>query len=260
MNDTLSKTLIVAISVSLVCAIFISTASVMLRPAQLKNIELDKQKNILQAAGLFDPSQSIEQQFAAIEAIVVELKNGQILPIDANTLDPIKASKTPDNALSQPIANLGVSDNAKLGRRENQTVVYLVKKDNQLDKIILPIRGYGLWSTLYGFLALEGDANTIAGIGFYQHGETPGLGGEVDNENWKKQFIGKQLYRDDSDEVVFHILKGKALPDSPNAKYEVDGLAGATLTTRGVDNLIKFWLGYNGFKPFLKRIQQGESL
>ena len=260
MNDSLSKTLIVAILVSLVCAVFISTAAVMLRPAQIKNVELDRQKNILQAAGLYDPTQDIETQFSAIEAKVVELQSGLVMSINPDTFNPLDAAKTADNKVSQSVADLNVDDIAKIGRRENHSIAYVIKKEGSLDRIILPIRGYGLWSTMYGFLALEGDANTIAGIGFYQHGETPGLGGEIDNQAWKKQFIGKTLYREGSEGVVFNILKGKVAPNSPNVDYEVDGLAGATLTTRGVDNLIKFWLGNSGFQPFLKRIQQGENL
>lgn len=258
MQESLSKTLTVAILVSLVCAVFISTASVMLKPVQVQNIELDKQKNILQAAGLYDPNQDIATQFSVIDARVISLQNGTIIDQDAGDFDPLKAAKTIDNSLSQPVTDLGVDDVAKIGRRENNSVVYLIKKEGEIDKIILPIRGYGLWSTLYGFLALEGDASTIAGIGFYQHGETPGLGGEVDNADWKAQFIGKKIYRVGSDEVAFNVIKGKVLSDNANADYEADGLAGATLTTRGVNNLIQFWLGYSGFGAFLKRIQQGE--
>lgn len=260
MNETLTKTLTVAVCVSLVCAVFISTASVMLRPMQISNVELDKQKNILQAAGLYDPTQDITTQFAHVDAQVIDLKTGRMMNVDASQFNPLKAAKTIDAKWSLPVNELGIDDIAKIGRRENNSIVYLIRKDGALDKIILPIRGYGLWSTLYGFLALEGDATTIAGIGFYQHGETPGLGGEVDNDTWKAQFIGKKLYRQGDNGVAFRILKGKVLPNSPNADYEVDGLAGATLTTRGVDNLIQFWLGYSGFAPFLQRIHRGEIL
>ena len=126
-----------------------------------------------------------------------------------------------------------------------------------IDKIILPIRGYGLWSTLYGFIALEADGNTVAGLGFYEHGETPGLGGEVDNPRWKAVWPGKQVYRDG--EVAIALIKGAVDTSSANAPWQVDGLAGATLTARGVTNLVQFWLGENGFEPFLNNLKSGEA-
>ena len=126
----------------------------------------------------------------------------------------------------------------------------------ELDKIILPIRGYGLWSTLYGFMALESDGNTIAGLGFYEHGETPGLGGEVDNPRWKSIWPGKLVYQ--GNDVAIEVLKGAVRADSDQAQWQVDGLSGATLTTKGVDNLVKYWLGEQGFKPLLDNLRQGE--
>lgn len=122
-------------------------------------------------------------------------------------------------------------------------------------KIILPIRGYGLWSTLYGFIALEADASTVAGIGFYEHGETPGLGGEVDNPVWKANWQGKEVYA--SGELAIEVIKGSVNPESPNASHEVDGLAGATLTTKGVDYLVEFWLGEYGYQTFLENLKSG---
>ena len=126
-----------------------------------------------------------------------------------------------------------------------------------IDKIILPIRGYGLWSTLYGFIALESDGNTVAGLGFYEHAETPGLGGEVDNPRWKASWPGKQVYRDG--DVTIGLIKGSVDPASADATWQIDGLAGATLTARGVTNLVQFWLGKNGFEPFLNNLQSGEA-
>ena len=122
-----------------------------------------------------------------------------------------------------------------------------------LDKVVIPIHGYGLWSTLYGFLALESDLQTISGITFYEHGETAGLGGEVDNPAWKSQWQGKTLY--EAGEVRLEVLKGTVNPASADAKYQVDGLSGATLTSRGVNNLISYWMGEDGFGPVLQDIR-----
>jgi Na+-transporting NADH:ubiquinone oxidoreductase subunit C len=135
--------------------------------------------------------------------------------------------------------------------------VYIGENASGLEKVILPIKGYGLWSTLYGFIALESDLKTVAGIGFYEHTETPGLGGEVDNPKWKSSWVGKQAYSDDA--LVLEVLKGKVDVSRDGAESKIDGLAGATLTTKGVDNLVKYWLGDQGFKPFIENLKTGEA-
>lgn len=133
--------------------------------------------------------------------------------------------------------------------------MYLVEKDGALETLILPVRGYGLWSTLYGFVAVKGDLNTVVGFGFYQHGETPGLGGEVDNPKWKALWSGKTLF-DEQGQLAVEIIKGSVDPQSAKATHQVDGLAGATLTSKGVNNLLHFWLGENGFGPLLANLKE----
>ncbi|NQX89994.1 MAG: NADH:ubiquinone reductase (Na(+)-transporting) subunit C, partial [Halioglobus sp.] len=168
--------------------------------------------------------------------------------------DQRRASKDP--ALSDALS--AGDDPAKILRKEHYALDYLFKSaQGQVDRIVLPVHGYGLWGQLYGFIALDGNAQTVAGLGFYQHKETPGLGGEVDNPSWKALWPGKQVYRDGK--VAIQVLKGKVNPDSADAIYEVDGLAGATLTTRGVSNLVRYWLGENGFAPFLANLEAGEA-
>ncbi|MEM8310014.1 Na(+)-translocating NADH-quinone reductase subunit C, partial [Morganella morganii] len=176
-------------------------------------------------------------------AKVVDLQSGTFSDAqDPLGYDPLKAAKDP--ALSEALP--AAEDIASIKRRERYTTVYLVETDGKLDTLILPVRGYGLWSTLYGFLALKGDLNTVAGFGFYQHGETPGLGGEVDNPKWKALWVGKTLY-DAQGDLAVQIIKGSVDPQSAKATHQVDGLAGATLTSKGVDNLLHFWLGKDGF-------------
>jgi Na+-transporting NADH:ubiquinone oxidoreductase subunit C len=119
------------------------------------------------------------------------------------------------------------------------------------------VRGAGLWSTLHGFLALENDLNTVAGLGFFEHGETPGLGGEVDNPNWKALWPGKKVY--DEGDAKIQLIKGSVDANTAEAEHKVDGLSGATLTSRGVTNLLQFWMGENGYKPFLSNLQSGEA-
>ena len=153
----------------------------------------------------------------------------------------------------------GEQDIASIRRRADYSTVYVVENtDGSIKTLILPIHGYGLWSTLYGFMALESDLQTVVGLGFYQHAETRGLGGEVDNPNWKAQWQGKVVY-DESGDVDISVIKGSVDPNSPKAEHQIDGLAGATLTSRGVESLVRFWLGEDGFGPFLDHLRAGEA-
>jgi Na+-transporting NADH:ubiquinone oxidoreductase subunit C len=255
-NDSIRKTLIVAFSLCIVCAVLVSAAVVVLQPVQEVNKTLDRKRNILAAAGMLEDGKSVDEQFSKVQTRIVDLRTGKFADeaVDIARYDQRKAAKNPD--LSEALSP--EEDVAKIIRREQYSLVYLVQ-DSQgaIQKIILPIRGYGLWSTLYGFIALESDGNTIAGVGFYEHGETPGLGGEVDNPRWKAFWPGKQVYRDG--EVQIGLIKGSVDPAAASAPWQVDGLAGATLTSRGVTNLVHFWLGENGFEPFLNNLRAGEA-
>jgi len=254
-NDSIGKTLGVAFALCIACSVIVSTAAVVLKPAQEVNKALDKKRNILAAAGMLRDGVSVEEQFGQITTRVVDLRTGRYTDeVDAENYDHLRAAK--DGSSSRVLTD--EEDQAKISRREHFAPVYLVERDGGgIDKIILPIRGYGLWSTLYGFIALESDANTIAGLGFYEHGETPGLGGEVDNPRWKGLWPGKQVYREG--QPAIELIKGAVSPDAVDAPWQVDGLAGATLTARGVTNLVQFWLGQDGFATYLDNLKSGEA-
>ena len=251
-KESTSRTIIVTLLLCVVCSVIVSTAAVVLKPIQLANKSLDFKRNILSAAGLLREGVSIDEQFKAIETKLVDFRSDKFSSeIDIESYDQKKASKDP--ALSTPLP--AATDIAKIGSQENFAKVFLVEKDGVLNTIILPIKGYGLWSTLYGFMALQADTNTVVGLGFYEHGETPGLGGEVDNPKWKSLWVGKEIYAADGS-VAIQVIKGHA---EKGSKHKVDGLSGATLTSRGVDNLIKFWMGENGYGPFLTNLKNGEA-
>lgn len=258
-QESMSRTLTVALLVCLVCSVVVAGAAVSLKPTQNINKQLDKQRNILMIAGLADETASgaeVQKIFAErIKPKVVDLKDGRFSDAqDPNTFDPLAAAKDPAQSDALP-AN---QDPAGIRRRERQSVVYLVENDQgKVVTLLLPVRGYGLWSTLHGFIALKDDLNTVQGFGFYQHAETPGLGGEVDNPRWKALWPGKQVY-DEGGKPVISIIKGSVDPSNPNASHQVDGLAGATLTSNGVDHLLKYWLGPQGFGPFLAHLRAGE--
>ena len=253
-QDTIQKTLTVALLLCFVCSVIVSTAAVLLRPMQDANKDQDRKKNILLAAGLYQEGIEIDEQFSVIKARLVYLDTGTFsLESDISSFDQRKSAKDP----SQSMALTSDQDQAKISRRENQALVYIVEAKGEFDKIILPVHGYGLWSTLYGFVALESDLNTIAGLGFYEHGETPGLGGEVDNPRWKAFWPGKQVYKEGT--VAIQLIKGVVDPSSIDSSYQVDGLSGATLTSTGITNLLQFWLGQNGFQTFISNFKTGKA-
>lgn len=240
------------------CSALVSMAAIGLRPMQEENRDIDMKKNILRAAGLYDTGQPVDTLFSAIETRIVELATGKFVPEDKVSPESYNQLKATLNAdLSRALNKK--EDIAGLRRLEKYSLVYLVKKKERIDQIILPVRGKGLWSTMYGYVAIDGDLKTIRGISFYQHGETPGLGGEIENQRWQAGWEGKKMYGPD-DKVLLQVVKGGAKKNGKEAQYRVDGLSGATMTSEGVDNLMHFWFGDHGFKPFFERLQKQGGL
>ncbi|MDX1514406.1 MAG: Na(+)-translocating NADH-quinone reductase subunit C, partial [Gammaproteobacteria bacterium] len=203
-NDSPKKTLIVAVALCLVCSVVVSSAAVLLRPLQIENAALDRKRNIVEVAGLLGSDGNVEAAFERVEARVVDLETGQFAEdVDPETYDQRKAAKDPK--LSQALS--ADNDIAGIGRRARYATVYFVRDGDRIRQVILPVHGYGLWSTLYGFLALEGDFRTISGLKFYDHAETPGLGGEVDNPAWREKWDGKIAF-DESGKPIIEVVKG----------------------------------------------------
>lgn len=260
-RDSMKNVLVVALSVCFVCAIVVSGAAVLLKSERLANKELDRNKNILIAAGLFVQDVTLEEEidglFKEFEIRVIDLDEQRLLSdaeveqagIDVLKYDQRQAAKNPELSIELSSGE----DIASINRRARYSIVYLLNKDGKLDRIVLPIHGYGLWSTLYGFIALRGDGNTVSGITFYEHQETAGLGGEVDNPTWKALWSGKQIYGSDH-QVALKVIKGTVDSRSPKAKHQVDGLSGASITSRGVENLVGYWLGDSAFGPVLQNL------
>lgn len=249
-RESVSKTYVVAIVLAAVCSLLVSGAAIGLRPRQEANKVRDRKKNILIVAGLYDAKASVEESFQQVEQRIVDLATGEYVPkdqLDPETFDQRAAAKDPELSVKIPPEK----DQAGIGRREKYSLVYLVKKDGKLDQVILPIDGKGLWGSLYGFLALSDDLNSVRGITFYEHAETPGLGGEIENPTWQAKWGGKKVY-DKEGSVQLYLAKGVADQNNP---YQVDGLSGATLTANGVTDLVQYWLGDDGFKKLLERLQ-----
>jgi Na+-transporting NADH:ubiquinone oxidoreductase subunit C len=259
MEFTPARTIGFASIVCFVCAILVASAAVGLKDKQRENELLDRQKKVLDVAGLLEKDTSpdaaqITSTFAdRISPQLIPLKEGGCEGEDVANFDQMKASKDPEKSAVAP------KNKAKVGRLPYCAMVYLVRNEtdkSKTDTIILPIEGKGLWSTLYGFIALHTNGVDIKGLTFYKHGETPGLGGEVDNPKWKAKWEGKKAFKPNSSAPVLSVKKGQASPDDP---YSVDGLSGATITSNGVTHLIQFWLGEHCFGPHLKSIAGSES-
>jgi len=250
-NNSIKKVLIVAFALCIVCSVIVSTAAVALRPAQQLNQELDRKTNILNVAKLYEPGMNVEETFSEeITARVVNLESGEYTDeFDADSFDQIEASRDP--ATGRTLS--GDQDIAGLSRVEDYATVYLVGDPDDPEQIVLPMRGQGLWGLMSGFLAVEGDGNTIVSITYYEHSETPGLGAEVNNPRWQSQWEGKEIYDEEGDLMPeIHLTKGGA-----SDEHEVDALSGATLTSNGVTNMLQFWFSEEGFGTYLTKFRSG---
>lgn len=247
-NSTL-YTVVFAAAVCLLCGVAVASAAVGLREQQDTNKLIDKKSKVLAAAGLL-PDGKVDA--ATISKLyeenvvpkVFELKTGNpATDVDPAEFDMQKAMKDPAQSESAPTNPAQVRSIPKYG------VLYEIQKDGKTQSLVIPVEGKGLWSTLYGFMALSADLSVVDGLIFYQHGETPGLGGEVDNPSWRALWKGRKPF-DASGKPVIEVIKGAAgsVEETP---HKVDGLSGATITARGVTYLVQFWLGENGYGPTL---------
>ena len=244
-KESLGKTIGVVVAVCLVCSIVVSGAAVGLRSLQQTNAALDKKSNILNAAGLYEMGMSnsaIESTYSErVEQRYVNLEEGTFVEAPAPDYDMYKAAKQTEYSTKVTNSNVGFQ------RRPNVASVYLVRNEaGDVSRIILPVHGSGLWDLMYGFLAVDADGQTVRELIYYQQKETPGLGGEVQNPAWQDKWDGKELY--ENGEVAIRVVKN-ANPSNP---HTIDALSGATLTSNGVENTIRYWVGEQGFGQFLK--------
>lgn len=257
--DSTRYTVLFATGVSVVCALLVATAAVGLRSRQEANALLYKQKNVLLAASLVQPGE--KKSTAELQAIfdsriqvrVVELRSGRLLPeheFDAKGYDQRKARSDP--AMSRAAA----PNDAQVARLPRYGTVYLVARPGgPIEQLVLPIEGMGMWGTVYGFLALDRDGNTVRGLTFYEQKETPGLGGEISNPKWQALWVGRQAY-DANGLPQLQVIKGRAGPPATDP-HHVDGLSGATITSNGITRVVRFWLSGEGYAPFLKALKSG---
>ena len=252
--NTVTGTVIVATVLCLVCSLMVAGTAVALRAKIEENKRLNRQRNVLIAAGLYDmetnSAADIPKLFEQVRTIAVALPD--------HGDDDSASGRIVEMPAEVPVVPIPADlDSGGIKTRETVAEAYVISaSEGRAAQIVLPIRGKGLWSTLRGYVSLQADVAAglpVGGITFYEHAETPGLGGEVDNRKWKEQWSGKQLFDEDWQPILV-VTK----PDVASETYEVDGMSGATVTSVGVQNLVNYWLGPDGFGPFLERYRNGE--
>lgn len=252
-NDSPLKSVVVALLVCIFCSVLVSGSAVLLRPMQIANGEKEQRERLSEIISLLpDVVDHISTTSRLrLETHLVELTSGRYVPdIDAQGFDQRQAVKDPEQSIDISPEH----DLAQIGRRAKLSVVRLVYDGKKLELVIIPVRGRGFGSMLYGYLGLSGDMQKVIGLSFYEHAETPGLGSVIDSQAWRDKWKGKMVW-DETGKPGLGVSEGIVDPNSPKAAFLVDGLTGATWTSRGVNNLLRFWLGDFGFGPYLRKLR-----
>ena len=244
------RVLLTSVAICLVCSLVVSLAALYLAPLHRENVAREQRRHMLEIleshpglAALLRGGETVE-----LETRLVELSSGHVLrDADGAGFDQGAAAKDPVQSVALPSER----DMAGIGRRAKRALVYEVRHGWRLAMLILPIHGQGYGGLMYGYLALGADANTILGITFYKHEETPGIGGDIEEADWRDLWRGKRL-RDEEGRVAIRVIE-EDVPSSLDPLYRVDAIGGATRTSQGVANMVRFWMGDDGFGPYLRR-------
>jgi Na+-transporting NADH:ubiquinone oxidoreductase subunit C len=251
-NESPLKAILVVTATALVCSVLVTVTAVTLQPIQRAYQDLERIRFIVRISGVAEGVDEMSElevigAFQDLDARIVDLDQGIFdTSFNPDTFDTRNLAADPRFSVAIPAEQ----DVARLGRRSRLVTVYLVRDDADLQRMILPVYGQGMWSTIYGFLAIESDLNTIADITFYEQGETPGIGDLILRPDWQARWRGRKLY-DEQNTLRFNIARGVVRADGLEAVYTVDGLTGATVTTDGVRDLVRYWFGPHGYAMFL---------
>jgi Na+-transporting NADH:ubiquinone oxidoreductase subunit C len=252
-RESALRSLVVALLVCGACAALISAAVVWLRPIQQANQERDRRERVLAMVratpGLAELVGALGSE--GLEARLVDLGDGRLtVPRPDSVWDVHRLAEDPARCAPLPEER----DDADIGCVPKEMPVYLVRAGAALRLVILPIYGEGYLAMMWGYLALDADLNTVRSLLFYEQEETPGLGAEIENEAWRRQWQGKRL-RDETGALRIRVSKEPVDPGSPDFPYAVDGISGATRTGNAVTRIVRFWLGPDGYGPFLERLR-----
>jgi len=212
--------------VTVILGLLVSVAATSLKDRQQLNVEIDMKRNILQSLHIPEDHS-------------VRLSEDEILSSFTSMIREVHV-----NASGEKDSTGGLT-------------IYEKIVDGRIEGYAFPISGKGLWSTIYGYLAMKPDGKTVLGITFYKHGETPGLGGEIEKEWFTSNFIGKQIVDENDQLTSIQIIKGKVDPTKKDAIHQVDGISGATMTGRGVTAFLAQDL--KTYEPFFRKIRKGQQ-
>jgi Na+-transporting NADH:ubiquinone oxidoreductase subunit C len=251
-RESVIRTLVVALLVCGACAALISASVVLLRPIQQANQERDRRARVLAMVratpGLAQLVRDVEAE--GLEARLVELVTGDFAASRPDAVwDVQQLARDRERCTPIPLER----DDADVACVPFELPVHLVYEGDTLRLLILPVYGYGYVSTMWGYLALDGDLDTVRSLQFYEHEETPGLGAEIDAAHWRRQWQGKRL-RDETGALRIRVSRDRVDPASPDFPYSVDGISGATRTGTAVTRVVRFWLGPDGYGPLLERL------
>ena len=255
-TDRPQTAFLIVMSVALVCSVLVSASAIGLRPIQERNALIERSRNIVALSGLVEPGREMtgDEVLAAVEQMdvrVLDIATGEFDDsIDPEAFDPRAAVIDPELGVEIPADQ----DLANLGRRSRYEVVYIAWENDEIKRVILPIVGQGMWSTLYGYIALENDLNTIAAATFYEQGETAGLGDKITDPDWLATWQGRAVYGPDG-RIRFRVAAGPVEAGSAAAAHEVDAISGASVTGNAVSRLVEYWFGPNGYAPFLENLR-----
>ncbi|MEJ2604334.1 MAG: Na(+)-translocating NADH-quinone reductase subunit C [Gammaproteobacteria bacterium] len=259
-RNGVTHTLVFTLLVAIACSVLVSAAVAWLRPVQERYASIDRDRRVLDAAGLIDAGEqlsdrAVADRFERLEVHLVDLETGRYTGAEEpGDYDYLAAAESETEAVPIPKPE----DRARIGRRAPYMPVYLYRDDGRLERIVLPVYGRGMWSTLKGYLALESDLETVARLSFYEHGETPGIGDVIEKPDWQARWVGKQAY-DEEGEPALGVSREALEAEDPARRYRIDAMSGATKTGRGVTGLLQYWLGDDGYGPLIERLREEEA-
>lgn len=225
---------------TIVCGGLLAFASQSLKPLQDANVELERKQNIL--ATVMEVKKGDD-----VNAIYSAKVKESVIDFQGNVKEGVKAT------------DVDVAKEYKKKPEERLLPVYEFRSESdptKIDNVVLPVYGFGLWNDIWGFMALKSDLNTIQGVKFQHKGETPGLGARIESEEIQDRYKGKSIF--DGDVLVSAVLQKGEGNDYSNDPHKVDGMSGATLTAKGVNNMFMDYL--TCYKSYLKKNQQNVSL
>lgn len=226
----------------------LSGTSVLLKPLQNKQVELDTKKKILGAvmdiSNIEDPQEILDLYEKRVKSTVVDMK-GNPMPTDAkgNTLvaEKIDFQKN-HNKFKKDVES-----------RPYPVFMFMKEGTDEVDAYIFPMFGAGLWDWISGFIALDGDLNTIRGVAFDHKSETPGLGARITSDVVKGRYAGKKIFNAGGELVSVSMIKGEN--GNPLDDHHIDGMSGATLTGKGVNAMLFDYLGY--YQIYIQNVKSG---